>query len=52
MSTSISGTVVGEGSEARRNIDKLLLIDVIEETIDVCSNRLTLVLTTFISYVG
>jgi hypothetical protein len=34
------------------NIDKLILTDVIEITIDLYSNRLTLVLSTFISYAG
>ena len=33
-------------------IDKLILIDVIEITIDLCSSRITLVLSTFISYAG
>jgi hypothetical protein len=31
-------------------IDKLILIDVVEITIDLCSNRLTLVLSTCVSY--
>ena len=34
------------------SIDKLILIDVIEITIDLCSSRITLVLSTFISYAG
>jgi hypothetical protein len=34
------------------SVDKLILIDVIEITIDLCSNRLTLVLSTCVSYVG
>ena len=34
------------------NIDKLLLINVIEKTIYHCSSRPTLVLYTFISYAG
>jgi hypothetical protein len=34
------------------SIDKLILFDVIEITIDLCSNKLTLVLSTFVSYAG
>jgi hypothetical protein len=34
------------------SIDKLILFDVIEITINLCSNRLTLVLSTCISYAG
>jgi hypothetical protein len=50
---SISGAVAGEGSYAiKKNIEKLILIDVIEITIDLCSNRLILVLSTYVSYAG
>jgi hypothetical protein len=52
MSTSISGADAEEGRYTKRNIDKLLLIDVIEKTIYLCSNKLTLVMSTFISYAG
>jgi hypothetical protein len=41
------GKVASTGS-----IDKLILFDVIEITIDLCSNRLTLVLSTCVSYAG
>jgi hypothetical protein len=34
------------------SIDKLILFDVIEITIDLYSNRITLVLSTYISYAG
>jgi hypothetical protein len=34
------------------SIDKLILIDVIKITIDLCSSRIVLVLSTFISYAG
>jgi hypothetical protein len=40
------------GNVARhRSIDKLILIDVIEITIDLCKNRHTLVLSACVSYV-
>jgi hypothetical protein len=41
------GKVASTGS-----IDKLILFDVIEITIDLCSNRLTLILSTCVSYAG
>ena len=50
MLTSISDAVAGKVARQKGNIDKLILIDVIEITIDLRSNRLTLVLSTFISY--
>jgi hypothetical protein len=37
---------------SKENIDKLILFDVIEITIDIYSNRLTLVLSTSVSYAG
>jgi hypothetical protein len=42
------------GKIARKegSIDKLIIIDMIEITIDLCSNRLILVLSTFVSYAG
>ena len=42
----------GKVARQEGNIDKLILIDVIEITIDLCSNRITLVLSTFVSYAG
>jgi hypothetical protein len=41
----LPGKVASTGS-----IDKLILFDVIEITIDLCSNRLTLILSTCVSY--
>jgi hypothetical protein len=35
-----------------RSIDKLILFDVIEIAINLCSNRLTLILSTCVSYAG
>jgi hypothetical protein len=43
----LPGKVASTGS-----IDKLILFDVIEITIDLCSNRLALVLSTCVSYTG
>jgi hypothetical protein len=43
----LQGKVASTGS-----IDELILIDVIEITIDLCSNRLTLVLSTCVSFIG
>ena len=42
----------GKVARQEGSIDKLILIDVIEITIDLCLDRLTLVLSTFISYAG
>jgi len=51
MSTSIFGAIAGKVTN-KGSIDKLILIVVIEITIDLCSNRLTLVLSTSVSYAG
>jgi hypothetical protein len=43
----LPGKVASQGS-----IGKLILIDVIEITTNLCSSRITLVLSTFVSYEG
>ena len=42
----------GKVARQKGNIDKLILINVIEITIDLCSNMLIFVLSIFVSYAG
>ena len=44
--------LLGKVVRQEGNIDNFVLTDVIEITVDLYSNRLTLVLSTFISYAG